>query len=70
MPIFKFDKNHAKSDIQTRPSAQADGRKKTPELSGVFYTDQLKYLFKRPLKPAPWRASSFAISCTVSWIAS
>ena len=49
-----------------RPSAQADGRKKTPDRSGVFYTVQLKYLFKRPLKPAPWRASSFAISCTVS----
>ncbi len=29
-----------------------------------------KYLLRRPLKPAPWRASSFAISCTVSWMAS
>ena len=53
-----------------RPSAQADGRKKNARIIGRFYTVQLKYLFKRPLKPAPWRASSFAISCTVSWIAS
>ena len=30
----------------------------------------LKYLLSSPLKPAPWRASSFAISCTVSWMAS
>lgn len=26
----------------------------------------LKYRFKSPSKPQPWRASSFAISCTVS----
>ena len=30
----------------------------------------LKYLFKRPSKALPWRASSRAISCTVSCMAS
>ena len=29
------------------------------ELPWISY---LKYLFSKPLKPAPWRASSFAIS--------
>lgn len=30
----------------------------------------LKYLLYSPWKPQPWRASSFAISWTVSWTAS
>lgn len=36
----------------------------------VFFIGYAKYLFNKPSKPLPWRASSFAISWTVSWIAS
>ena len=48
--------------------AENDGRLKS--LVFMQFFAYLKYLFSRPSNALPWRASSLAISWTVSWIAS
>jgi len=49
-------------------SAARPFQNETISLGFVLVTAYLKYLSSRPFRALPWRASSRAISWTVSWI--